>query len=172
MTSPSPPTPLSSTQPLTTQLLSLYNQDLKTATQTPFLEQAGRGTLPKAVLEKWLCEDRFVRSFPFFFPPSYLSQPRSRISNLMPVSLEQIGRIPTDSKIRDRIYAHAYLKFAAQLLAGIATHLPRKVDAGDIYERIADVVVEALVAIRRELGMFADIAREYKLNISDNAEVV
>ncbi|CZR61055.1 related to transcription regulator PAB1642 [Phialocephala subalpina] len=43
---------------LTTHLLSLDKEGLKKATQAPFLVQAGKGTLPKEVLEKWLGQDR------------------------------------------------------------------------------------------------------------------
>ncbi|TVY23160.1 hypothetical protein LHYA1_G008216 [Lachnellula hyalina] len=48
---PSPPS-------LTTHLLHLSPSSFTCATQTPFLRHAGRGTLPKDVLARWLAQDR------------------------------------------------------------------------------------------------------------------
>ena len=51
-----PPHP--SQQPLTRLLLSTVPQSFNSATQHPFLRQAGLGTLPKATLSRWLSQDR------------------------------------------------------------------------------------------------------------------
>jgi hypothetical protein len=50
MPSPSPP--------LTQYLLELYPEAFKNATRAVFLERAGKGTLSKSILQKWLSQDR------------------------------------------------------------------------------------------------------------------
>ncbi|KAF8867328.1 heme oxygenase-like protein [Acephala macrosclerotiorum] len=47
-----------SSRSLTQHLLSLSPSSFKLATQTPFLIQAGCGTLSKEILEKWVFQDR------------------------------------------------------------------------------------------------------------------
>ncbi|KAE9377211.1 heme oxygenase-like protein [Stipitochalara longipes BDJ] len=64
---------------------------------------------------------------------------------------------------QDRLYAQAYMRFASLLLANI--QLPAKVEAGDVNERLADLVVEALVNIRREMRFFEDVGERYGLRI-------
>jgi thiaminase len=43
---------------LTQHLLNLNPEAFKKATQTPFLAQAGKGTLSKEILQQWLSQDR------------------------------------------------------------------------------------------------------------------
>jgi thiaminase len=43
---------------LTEHLMQLDPAGFKRATQVPFLEKAGKGTLEKEVLERWLSQDR------------------------------------------------------------------------------------------------------------------
>lgn len=45
-------------QPLTQYLLNLDREAFKNATEAKFLEKAGKGTLSKEVLQKWLSQDR------------------------------------------------------------------------------------------------------------------
>ncbi|KAF4630618.1 hypothetical protein G7Y89_g7520 [Cudoniella acicularis] len=55
---------MSSSETLTQRLLSLNVPLWTEATQDPFLEQAGKGTLEKSVLEKWLRSDRaYARAY-------------------------------------------------------------------------------------------------------------
>ncbi|KAI9730304.1 MAG: hypothetical protein M1818_008207 [Claussenomyces sp. TS43310] len=69
------------------------------------------------------------------------------------LSLEQLSAWLT----QDRIYAQAYLRFAARLLAAVP--LPRQVvSTPDLHVRIADWLLAALVNVRRELGFFEDVA--------------
>jgi thiaminase len=49
---------MSSPTTLTTYLLSLHPSAFHAATQTPFLQRAGQGTLPRNALQKWLAQDR------------------------------------------------------------------------------------------------------------------
>jgi hypothetical protein len=58
---PNPNTPFKMPSPstsLTSHLLSLSPSAFKSAAQSPFLERAGKGTLKKEVLQKWLSQDR------------------------------------------------------------------------------------------------------------------
>jgi TENA/THI-4/PQQC family len=53
------PSPSSSqSKGLTDYLMTRDPEGFKKATQTPFLERAGKGTLDKRVLQQWLSQDR------------------------------------------------------------------------------------------------------------------
>ncbi|KAL2267175.1 hypothetical protein VTJ83DRAFT_4452 [Remersonia thermophila] len=75
----------------------------------------------------------------------------------------------------DRLYIHSYLRAAARLLASL--EFPRHVSGPgakgkEPYEtRLADWLIEALVAIRREERLFLDVAARYGLGI-EVAEVI
>ncbi|KAN0117664.1 heme oxygenase-like protein [Hyaloscypha variabilis] len=64
---------------------------------------------------------------------------------------------------QDRLYAQAYMRFASLLLANI--RLPLKIASEDINEKLADLLVEALVNIRRELKFFESVAGRWGLDI-------
>jgi thiaminase len=107
-------------------LMNLDPKSFQLATQVPFLEKAGRGTLSKKNLQTWLSQDR--------------------------------------------LYAQAYMRFASLLLANI--RLPLKIASGveDINEKIADLLVEALVNIRRELKFFESVAGRWGLDLDVGVE--
>lgn len=104
---------------LSRHIMSLSPETFKEATQTPFLEKAGNGTLSKETLQDWLAQDR--------------------------------------------LYAHAYLRFASLLLANIP--LPSTVSPNHINERLTDLILEAINNIRQELKFFEDAARRYDINL-------
>ena len=67
---------------------------------------------------------------------------------------------------QDRLYAQCYIRFAAGLLAKI--RLPMQysnTSPPTLYERIMDILVEALVNVRRELAMFGHVADKYGLDL-------
>ncbi|TVY42191.1 hypothetical protein LOCC1_G006143, partial [Lachnellula occidentalis] len=102
---------------LTTHLLTLTPSSFTHATQNPFLENAGRGTLGKDVLGGWLA--------------------------------------------RDRLYAQAYVRFAAGLIARV--ELPVGVDGGEWGN--VDLLLDALNNVRRELKFFEDVAARYGFDL-------
>jgi thiaminase len=79
------------------------------------------------------------------------------------------GRLPKDILVRwlanDRLYIHSYIRAAGQLLASI--DLPKQVPGSqEAFEtQLADWIIEALVAIRREERFFIDVADRYNLGI-------
>lgn len=79
------------------------------------------------------------------------------------------GRLPKDLLSRwlanDRLYIHSYIRAAGTLLASI--DLPRQVPGSqDAFEtQLADWLIEALVAIRKEERFFIDVADRYGLGI-------
>lgn len=79
------------------------------------------------------------------------------------------GRLSKDALGRwlanDRLYIHSYIRAAAQLLASLdlPRHVPRSEDASET--QLADWLIEALVAARREERMFIDVAGRYGLAI-------
>jgi thiaminase len=84
------------------------------------------------------------------------------------------GRLPKSVLGRwlanDRLYIHSYLRAAARLLASLELprHVPSLEDEPEkesFETRLADWLIEALVAIRREERLFIDVARRYGLTI-------
>lgn len=70
---------------------------------------------------------------------------------------------------QDRLYAQSYIRFIGALLSKIRlpSHNPdsAKPGAGMAEHRAVDVLVDALVNIRRELLFFGDVAREYGVDL-------
>ena len=60
------------------------------------------------------------------------------------------------------------MHFASHILSHIS--LPVKVEPEDINEGLADLLVEALVGIRRELRLFGDVAGGYGLVLDGGEE--
>ncbi|KAL2139243.1 hypothetical protein VTI28DRAFT_5475 [Corynascus sepedonium] len=79
------------------------------------------------------------------------------------------GRLPKDILSRwlanDRLYIHSYIRAAGQLLASIdlPKQVPRSQEAFET--QLADWIIEALVAIRKEERFFIDVAERYNLGI-------
>ncbi|KAL2022825.1 hypothetical protein VTK56DRAFT_4356 [Thermocarpiscus australiensis] len=82
------------------------------------------------------------------------------------------GRLPKDVLSRwlanDRLYIHSYIRAAGRLLASL--DLPQHVSGSQEEEQafetqLADWLIEALVAIRREERFFIDVAGRYGLGI-------
>ncbi|AEO66502.1 uncharacterized protein THITE_2154552 [Thermothielavioides terrestris NRRL 8126] len=79
------------------------------------------------------------------------------------------GRLPKDKLSRwlanDRLYIHSYIRAAGQLLASI--DLPQQIaQSQEAFEtQLADWLIEALVAIRKEERFFIDVAKRYGLGI-------
>ncbi|PSK54118.1 hypothetical protein B9Z65_7924 [Elsinoe australis] len=74
------------------------------------------------------------------------------------------SKLPADAQLQwlqqDRIYALSYVAFIGNLLAKV--QLPITTDREQSLEwRISDMLIEALVNIRRELAMFEDILRRH-----------
>ena len=117
---------MSYTSPLTTYLTSSCPHPLTRATTHPFLECAGRGSLPKHLLSQWLSQDR--------------------------------------------LYAQTYIRFIGQLLSKIRLppHNPdsSKSSAQTVLHRTVDVLIDALVNIRRELDFFESVAAEFGLDLT------
>ncbi|RJE17307.1 TENA/THI-4/PQQC family, partial [Aspergillus sclerotialis] len=71
---------------------------------------------------------------------------------------------------QDRLYAQTYLRFIGQLLSKI--RLPSrnpdssKPSAQTVLHRAVDVLIDALVNIRRELGFFESVAEEFGLDLT------
>ncbi|KAK4236064.1 hypothetical protein C8A03DRAFT_36046 [Achaetomium macrosporum] len=79
------------------------------------------------------------------------------------------GRLPKDILSRwlasDRLYIHSYIRAAGKLLASI--DLPQQVfRSQEAFEtQLADWLIEALVAVRKEERFFIDVADRYDLGI-------
>jgi thiaminase len=79
------------------------------------------------------------------------------------------GRLPKDILSRwlasDRLYIHSYIRAAGKLLATI--DLPQQIfRSQEAFEtQLADWLIEALVAIRKEERFFIDVADRYDLGI-------
>lgn len=82
--------------------------------------------------------------------------------------LEQAGKGELSKPVlqqwlaQDRLYAQSYQRFAALLLANV------ELSSGpmrDVNEQIADLLVDALANIRRELKFFEDVAGRYGLDV-------
>ncbi|KAF2219633.1 hypothetical protein BDZ85DRAFT_38772 [Elsinoe ampelina] len=74
------------------------------------------------------------------------------------------GKLPQDAQLQwlqqDRIYALSYVAFVASLLAKVS--IPTTSERLTTLEwRIADMLIEALDNIRRELGMFESILKKH-----------
>lgn len=91
---------------LTSSLLDTSPQNFNLATQHPFLKLAGKGTLPKATLSRWLSQDRlYAQSYisfigaliarvhlPYENTPNKSTSLQWRIVHLLSSSLENIHR--------------------------------------------------------------------------------
>lgn len=70
---------------------------------------------------------------------------------------------------QDRLYAHSYIRFIGALLSKIClpSHNPdsAKPGAGMAEHRAVNVLIDALVNIRREVQFFRDVAEEYELDL-------
>ncbi|KAH9222595.1 hypothetical protein DL95DRAFT_326355 [Leptodontidium sp. 2 PMI_412] len=71
---------------------------------------------------------------------------------------------------QDRLYAQAYIRFAALLLANVK--LSGKVDGECFEERLLDLILSSINNVRRELKFFEDVAQRYNLDISSTEERV
>ncbi|KAH8665927.1 hypothetical protein BGZ60DRAFT_58969 [Tricladium varicosporioides] len=71
---------------------------------------------------------------------------------------------------QDRLYAQAYVKYAAQVINGI--DLGREINSNSLDERLLDLFLDALVNVRRELKFFEDVALRYGLNLLADEESV
>ncbi|KAG4436450.1 hypothetical protein IFR05_008064 [Cadophora sp. M221] len=71
---------------------------------------------------------------------------------------------------QDRLYAQAYIRFAALLLANVK--LSGKVDGESFEERLLDLILSSITNVRRELKFFEDVAQRYDLDISSTEENV
>jgi thiaminase len=71
---------------------------------------------------------------------------------------------------QDRLYAHAYIRFIGLLLSKIRlpAHNPdaARSAAQTAAHRAADILIDALVNIRRELGFFEEVAAEFGLDLT------
>lgn len=71
---------------------------------------------------------------------------------------------------QDRLYAHNYVRFIGLLLSKIRipSHNPdaARSTAHTVYHRATDILIDALVNIRRELQFFEDVAREFGLDLT------
>ncbi|KAK0128844.1 hypothetical protein ONS95_000792 [Cadophora gregata] len=65
---------------------------------------------------------------------------------------------------QDRLYAQAYIRFAALLLANVG--LKGRVDERALEERLLDLLLSSINNVRRELKFFEDVATRYDLDIS------
>ncbi|KAI9045474.1 putative transcription regulator PAB1642 [Aspergillus affinis] len=107
---------------LTTHLPTLTPQSLHRATQHPFLQRAGQGTLPKPVLEQWLSQDR--------------------------------------------LYAQSYIRFIGLLLSKIRFPSNPQSQSQSLESRLASILIDALINIRREIEFFESTAAAYGLGLN------
>ncbi|KAL1872814.1 hypothetical protein VTK73DRAFT_1285 [Phialemonium thermophilum] len=85
------------------------------------------------------------------------------------------GRLPKDVLgkwlANDRLYIHAYIRAAGQMLATI--DLPQIVPAAEASEtQLVDWLIEALAAVRREERLFIDVASRYGIDVDLNPQKV
>ncbi|KAH6678614.1 transcription regulator PAB1642 [Halenospora varia] len=71
---------------------------------------------------------------------------------------------------QDRLYAQAYVKYAARVINGI--DLGREVEGKGLDDRLLDLFLDALVNVRRELKFFEDVSQRYELDLSAKKESV
>ncbi|KAK0721671.1 hypothetical protein B0T26DRAFT_640431 [Lasiosphaeria miniovina] len=87
------------------------------------------------------------------------------------------GRLPKSILGRwlanDRLYIHAYIKAAGKMLASIdlpQTPPPPGTPGGEATEtQLADWLIEALAAVRKEERLFIDVAERYELGVHGNS---
>ena len=67
----------------------------------------------------------------------------------------------------DRLYLHSYIRGAGRLLASLdfPTHVPQSGEGQAFETRLADWLIEALVAIRREERLFVEVSERYGLGL-------
>ncbi|KAH7383609.1 transcription regulator [Cadophora sp. MPI-SDFR-AT-0126] len=68
---------------------------------------------------------------------------------------------------QDRLYAQAYIRFAALLLANV--RLSGRVDGDAFEERLLDLILSSITNVRRELKFFEEVATRYDLDISSSS---
>ncbi|KAE8453688.1 hypothetical protein EG329_009199 [Mollisiaceae sp. DMI_Dod_QoI] len=118
MTSPSPTTNTTSS-PLTQHLLTLSPTLFTAATQTPFLRLSGQGKLSKAVLEKWLRDDRL-------YAQSYLRFSSLLLSTLARNLPREVKREALEERLVDAVL---------EAVVGIRRELGFFEDVGGEYAR-------------------------------------
>ena len=64
---------------------------------------------------------------------------------------------------QDRLYAQSYIRFIGALLS--KTRLPDHPRTTTVENRVVDLLIDALVNIRRELGVFNDVAGQFGLDL-------
>ena len=64
---------------------------------------------------------------------------------------------------QDRLYAQSYIRFIGALLS--KTRLPDHPGTTTVENRVADLLIDALVNIRRELDVFGDVAGQFGLDL-------
>ncbi|KAL9051026.1 MAG: hypothetical protein Q9162_006291 [Coniocarpon cinnabarinum] len=114
---------------------------LSSATQSSFLHDAGRGTLPPQKLSQWLVQDtHYTRHYVRFL---------GAILNSIPLPFS--SRVSSD---RDREFGEG------------CGNVPGR----SLEFRIFDLVTDALVNIQREMQFFEDVVRKYELDLPEEEE--
>lgn len=110
--SPDPELPMSLHIPLVPQLLALHPNEFKNATQNPFLQQVGLGTLPKETLQKWLSEHRIYVQHYFRFLTRFLGgltelqlyrAPDPHVESLTDLMLDALIGVKSELKFLEKV---------------------------------------------------------------------
>jgi len=141
---------------LTTHLLSLLSSDFRTATQTPFLEKAGKGTLSKEVLQKWLAQDRLYAQAYIRFaslllanvPMSAAVKPDSINEQLVDVLIDSITNVRRELKFFEDVAGRYGLKLEAEEVSeGVKRYRDLFFSVGEGIERHEQGIISGLVVL-------------------------
>ncbi|KAF4211113.1 hypothetical protein CNMCM8980_004661 [Aspergillus fumigatiaffinis] len=128
------------TTPLTVHLLNISTCPLSNATTHPFLQQAGRGQIPKPLLSQWLSQDRL-------YAQSYI-----RFIGLLLSKIRLPPHNPDSSKPRTSTAEHRAMEVLIDALVNIRTELQFFEDTADEYGLDLTALPVAMEDEERERG--------------------
>jgi hypothetical protein len=158
---------------LTEYLMQLDPEAFQKATQVKFLEKAGRRELEKEVLEKWLSQDRLYAQAYVRFASLLLAGVRLPAA-ISPTSINE--------RLRPLFFLFflipsllLFLSYSSQILNSAFLPFPStwkktssigSLDINKSINRLADLLLDTLSNIRRELKFFESVAAKYSLDIN------
>jgi thiaminase len=139
---------------LANHLLTLNPEAFKAATQTPFLEKAGKGALSKEILQEWLAQDRlYAQAYLRFatlllanIPPPTAVSPNHINERLIDLILDAINNIRRELKFFEDV-AHRYgLNLEASVVSvGVQKYRSLFSDIGDGIEKDTHSVLDGVL---------------------------
>jgi thiaminase len=141
---------------LVDHLVTLYPEAYKVATQTSFLEKAGKGTLSKEALQEWLAQDRLYAQAYLRFAslllaniplPSTVS-PNHINERLIDLILESVNNIRQELKFFEDVARRYGLGLEASVVSpGVKSYHTLFSDMGEGIEKDSHGILEGLVLL-------------------------